>query len=47
MLMLCSDVPESWELKAQLVFGDMVEGPGDEKARTGLEESLRTFGGEE
>jgi predicted oxidoreductase (fatty acid repression mutant protein) len=40
-------VPESWELKAQLVFGDMLEGPGPEKERTWLGESLRSFGGEE
>ncbi|KAF1828347.1 Nitroreductase [Decorospora gaudefroyi] len=42
-------VPESWELKAQLVFGEMVEGQGpvEEKVRTGLEESLRVYCGKE
>lgn len=38
-------MPESWNLEAQLVFGEMVEDPGPEKERTGLEESLRMFGG--
>jgi predicted oxidoreductase (fatty acid repression mutant protein) len=42
---ISSNVPESWKLEAQLVFGEMVEGPGPEKERTGLEESLRVFGG--
>ena len=41
-----SDVPETWKLEAQLVFGEMVEGPGPEKERTGLQESLKVFGGE-
>jgi predicted oxidoreductase (fatty acid repression mutant protein) len=42
---LCSNVPKSWKLEAQLVFGEMLEGPGPEKERTGLGESLRVFGG--
>jgi predicted oxidoreductase (fatty acid repression mutant protein) len=44
--MICSNVPESWNLEAQLVFGEMVEGPGEEKERTGLKEALRVFGEE-
>jgi len=39
-----SDVPESWGLKAQLVFGEMTAGPGAEKERTGLEGAVRVFG---
>ncbi|KAH3907860.1 hypothetical protein HBH56_181920 [Parastagonospora nodorum] len=39
------NVPESWTLEAQLVFGEMTEGPGDEPERTYLEESLKVFGG--
>lgn len=39
-----SNVPESCKLEAQLVFGEMVEGPGPEKERTGLEEWLRVRG---
>jgi predicted oxidoreductase (fatty acid repression mutant protein) len=41
----CSNIPQSWKLEAQLVFGEMLEGPGPEKERTGLEESLKVFGG--
>ena len=41
------DVPETWELKAQLVFGTPTAGPGDEKARTHLEVALRTYGGDQ
>ncbi|KAF2735246.1 Nitroreductase [Polyplosphaeria fusca] len=37
-------VPEGWRLKAQLVFGGVVEGPGEEKARTGLEGAIRVVG---
>jgi hypothetical protein len=33
-------------MEAQLVFGEMVEGPGEEKERTGLEGALRVEGGE-
>lgn len=39
-----SSVPASWELKAQLVFGGMKEGPGPDKERTGLESSFKVFG---
>jgi predicted oxidoreductase (fatty acid repression mutant protein) len=38
------NVPETWTLKAQLVFGEPTKGPGEEKVKTGLEESLRVFG---
>ncbi|KAH7408722.1 Nitroreductase-like protein [Phaeosphaeria sp. MPI-PUGE-AT-0046c] len=40
------NVPETWKLEAQLVFGEMVDGPGPEKERTGLQESLKVFGGD-
>ncbi|KAF2657546.1 Nitroreductase [Lophiostoma macrostomum CBS 122681] len=40
------NVPETWSLKAQLVFGELTEGPGAEKPKTGLEEALRVFGGD-
>jgi predicted oxidoreductase (fatty acid repression mutant protein) len=40
-------VPESWKLEAQLLFGEMADGPGPEKERTGLEESLKVFGGDD
>jgi hypothetical protein len=33
-------------MEAQLVFGEMVEGPGAEKEKTGLEQALRVEGGE-
>jgi len=45
MLITCSNVPDSWTLEAQLVFGEMTEGPGPEPERTYLEESLKVFGG--
>ncbi|KAH7076225.1 Nitroreductase-like protein [Paraphoma chrysanthemicola] len=38
------DVPAHWKLTAQLVFGEMVDGPGPEKERTGLGEAIRVFG---
>ncbi|KAF2027959.1 Nitroreductase [Setomelanomma holmii] len=41
------DVPEHWKLTAQLVFGEIVEGPGPEKERTGLDEAVKVFGGKE
>lgn len=46
MLIACSNIPESWTLEAQLVFGEMTEGPGPEPERTYLEESLKVFGGD-
>jgi predicted oxidoreductase (fatty acid repression mutant protein) len=39
-------VPETWQIEAQLVFGEMIEGPGEEKERTGLEAALRVERGE-
>jgi predicted oxidoreductase (fatty acid repression mutant protein) len=39
-------VPETWELKAQLVFGEVVEEVPEEKERTHLDVSLKVFGGE-
>jgi predicted oxidoreductase (fatty acid repression mutant protein) len=39
------EVPESWKLKCQLVFGGRVMGEVLEvKAKTGLESSLRVLG---
>jgi predicted oxidoreductase (fatty acid repression mutant protein) len=40
------DVPETWELKAQLVFGEIVGEKPAEKERTHLDVSLKVFGGE-
>jgi len=37
-------VPASWALKCQLVFGQPVEGPGEAKPKTRLEEALKVFG---
>jgi predicted oxidoreductase (fatty acid repression mutant protein) len=38
-------VPESWKLKCQLVFGGRVKGEVlEDKAKTGLESSLKVFG---
>jgi predicted oxidoreductase (fatty acid repression mutant protein) len=40
------DVPETWELKGQLVFGEIVGEKPVEKERTHLDVSLKIFGGE-
>lgn len=37
------NVPESWTLKCQMVFGEPVTGPGDEPARTHIEKALRVY----
>ncbi|KAF1840926.1 Nitroreductase [Cucurbitaria berberidis CBS 394.84] len=41
------NVPETWELKAQLVFGQPTAGPGPDKERTHLEIALKSYGGDE
>lgn len=38
------DVPASWALKAQLVFGQPTEPAGDAKPKTHLDKALRVFG---
>jgi predicted oxidoreductase (fatty acid repression mutant protein) len=43
----CSNVPETWKLKAQLVFGEPTAGPGPEKERTFLDVALKVYGGDE
>ena len=45
--MIFSNVPETWDLKAQLVFGQATAGPGPEPVRTHLESALRCYGGDE
>ncbi|KAJ4367453.1 hypothetical protein N0V83_007036 [Neocucurbitaria cava] len=41
-----NNVPETWDLKAQLVFGQATAGPGPEREKTHLESALRCYGGE-
>jgi hypothetical protein len=43
----CSNVPETWRLKAQLVFGQPTAGPGPDKERTFLDFALKVYGGDE
>jgi len=37
-------IPETWALKAQLVFGKPTAGAGEEKPKRPVEECLKVFG---